>query len=123
MQVHVNATTEHKDTLDEWATGHLNEVLARFRQDITRVEVHLRDENAGKGGAADKRCTMEARLVDHQPLAVHHDGGNQDEAFRGAAEKLKRLVENTIERARDQRHRERESIRKDGDLTPPADNP
>lgn len=117
MHVQVNTTgIENKDTLDRWAEQHLQDLLSRFRQDITRVEVHLSDENSEKSGLADKRCTMEARLVSHQPLVVHHDGHNQDEAFRGAAEKLKRIVESTLERARDNRHRERDSIRKDGVL-------
>ena len=121
MQVQVNTTggIDHKDTLELWANGHLQDVLERFRHDITRVEVHLSDENAGKSGGADKRCTLEARLVHHQPVAVHHDGANQDEAFRGASEKLKRLVEGTLERARDQRHRERDTIRREG--VPDAD--
>lgn len=122
MQVQVNTTgVANKESLDRWAEDHLRETLARFRQDITRVEVHLSDENSEKSGNADKRCTMEARLVHHQPLAVHHDGGNQDEAFRGAADKLKRIVESTIERARDKSHRERDSIRKDGVLGTPTD--
>ena len=115
MQVQVNTTgVANKESLDRWAEEHLRDALARFRHDITRIEVHLSDENAEKSGGADKRCTMEARLVHHQPLAVHHDGSNQDEAFRGAADKLKRMVENTIERSRDKSHRERDSIRKDG---------
>jgi hypothetical protein len=122
MQVQVNTSgLANKESLDRWAEEHLREVLARFRQDITRIEVHLSDENAEKSGNADKRCTMEARLVHHQPLAVHHDGGNQDEAIRGAADKLKRIIESTVERARDKSHRERDSIRKDGVLDTPVD--
>ena len=37
----------------------------RFSAHITRVEVHLGDENAGKRGSDDKRCMMEARLEGH----------------------------------------------------------
>lgn len=115
MQVQVNTTgLPNKESLDRWAEQYLQDELERFRHDITRIEVHLSDENGGKAGGGDKRCTLEARLAHHQPLAVHHDGGNQDEAFRGAADKLKRMVENTIERSRDKSHRERDSIRKDG---------
>jgi ribosome-associated translation inhibitor RaiA len=121
MHVQVNTTgIENKETLDRWAEQHLQEQLSRFRQDITRVEVHLSDENSEKSGLADKRCTMEARLVNHQPVVVHHDGHNQDEAFRGATDKLKRVVESSLERLRDNRHRERDSIRKDGVLDTPV---
>lgn len=113
MQIQVNTTgLSNKETLDRWATQYLQDELARFRHDITRVEMHLSDENGDRAGG--KRCMLEARLAHHQPLAVRHDGDNQDLAVRGAADKLKRLVESTVERGRDNTHRERESIRKDG---------
>ncbi|CAN7735067.1 HPF/RaiA family ribosome-associated protein [Pseudorhodoferax sp. LjRoot39] len=120
MQVQVNTTgLPNKESLDRWAEQYLQDELARFRHDITRIEVHLSDENGGKAGGADKRCLLEVRLAHHQPLAVHHDADSQDLAVRGAADKLKRLVEHTVDRGRDNRHRERESIRKDG--VPDAD--
>lgn len=109
MQVQVNTTgLPNTESLDRWAEQYLQGELSRFRQDLTRVEVHLSGE-----GAASTRCTLEARLAHHQPLAVHHDGDNQDLALRGATDKLKRLVEHTVDRGRDSRHRERDSIRKD----------
>ena len=41
----------------------LNQVLSRFAGQITRLEVHLSDENgADKTGVIDKRCLIEARL-------------------------------------------------------------
>jgi ribosome-associated translation inhibitor RaiA len=118
MQIQLNTTgvdTANKESMDRWATDHLRDVLGRFRQDITRIEVHLSEAN----GAT--HCTMEARLASQAPLAVKHDGSNQDEAFRGAADKLKRTVESAVERARDKSHRERDSIRKDGALSEPVD--
>ena len=39
--------------------------LDRFSEQITRVEVHLSDENSDKKfGTDDKRCLLEARLAD-----------------------------------------------------------
>lgn len=115
MEIQLNASNgiENNETLDRWADTFMRETLDRLRQDITRVEIHLSDENASKAGGTDKRCTMEARLVHHQPLVVHHDAPSQDEAIRGAADKLKRIVTSTVERLRDQTHRGRDSIRKD----------
>jgi hypothetical protein len=40
--------------------------LRRFASQITRVEVHVADVNAGKQGSADKRCMMEARPAGRQ---------------------------------------------------------
>jgi hypothetical protein len=115
MQVQVNTGNgmENKETLERWADEFLNESLARFKQEITRVEVQLSDENSGKKGAADKRCMLEARLNGHEPLAVTHRGETQDEAFRGAAQRLINLLDHTLGKLDRHEHRSRETIRKD----------
>jgi hypothetical protein len=115
MQVQVNTGNglENKETLERWADEFLNDALARFSQEITRVEVQLTDENNVKNGAADKRCMLEARLNGHEPLAVNHHGETQDIAFRGAAQKLVRLLEHTLGKLDRHEHRSRDTIRKD----------
>lgn len=95
MQIKV--TTDHN--ID--ATGELigqveaavGESLGHFRNRLSRVEVHLGDENAGKSGADDKRCVLEARPVGQKPVAVTNRASTLDEAWRGALNKLKRLLE------------------------------
>ena len=72
--------------------------LGHLAQHITRVEVHISDENGNKGGNTDKRCMMEARLEKHQPIAVTQESETVDEAVDGAAHKLKRLLDHTISR-------------------------
>jgi len=115
MQIQVNTSNgiENKDTLERWADSEMRQALARFAAEVTRVEIHLSDENHAATGGADKRCTMEARLAGHQPLAVSHHAASLDDAFRGAADKLKRSLDSTLGRLYG--HRDRESIRKDGD--------
>jgi len=115
MQVQVNTSNgvENKDTLERWANDFLQDALARFRQEITRVEVQLSDENSATKGATDVRCMMEARLNGHEPLAVNHHAETQDLAFRGAAQKLIRLLEHTLGKLDRHEHRARETIRKD----------
>jgi len=85
------ATIEQVEATVESTLGHLAE-------HITRVEVHLTDENAKKGGSTDKRCMMEARLEKHQPIAVTEEAASLDEAVEGAAHKLKRLLDHTLGR-------------------------
>ncbi len=115
MQVEVNTSNgiENKDTLERWADEYLNRELARFKQEITRVEVQLSDENKIRSGASDKRCAMEARLKGHEPLAVNHHAESQDLAFRGATQKLIRMLEHTLGRLDRHEHRARDTIRKD----------
>ena len=76
MQIQVN--TDHNvkggDLLIQYVKGLLNDSLSSFMDEVTRVEVHISDENGHKGGDDDLRCTMEARIRGMQPIAVtHHD--------------------------------------------------
>lgn len=117
MQVQVNTGNgvQNKESLERWASEFLNDELARFRQELTRVEVQLNDENRGKGGADDMRCMLEARLNGHEPVAVNHHGATMDEAIRGATGKLVRSIEHILGKL-DRQHRDRESIRKSESL-------
>lgn len=116
MQIKVNAnhSAHTGESFGRWASTELNELLSRFSHDITRVEVHMSDESGDKPSDDKKRCTMEARLAHHEPMAVNHAASNEDEAFRGAGEKLKHMLEHALGRLRSQR-RERESIRRPAD--------
>lgn len=103
MQVQLNTdkNIQGDEALAAWAESELKDKLARFREHITRVEVHLSDTNAGRGGAQDKRCTLEARLAGRQPVAVTHDAGKTAEAVHGAIDKLLRALDTALGRARD----------------------
>jgi len=78
----------------------VDDALSRFKDQVTRVEVHLRDENSHKSGQDDKRCMMEARLAGRQPTAVTHHAATLTQAIRGAADKLQRQIESTLGRLR-----------------------
>src|SRR5579862_4284531 len=70
IQVRTSNGIENKDALERWADGQIRQTLSRFIEDVTRVEIHLSDENHDASGGGAKRCVMEARLAHHQPLAV-----------------------------------------------------
>ena len=112
MQVQVNTGNglENKDALERWADAEIRQCLQRFGDDVTRVEIYLSDENhdASRGGS-DKRCLMEARLAHHAPVVASQHAADMDAAFRGAADKLKRLLDSKLARLGD--HRDRSTIR------------
>lgn len=111
MQIQVNTdhNVEGREALVHWVESEVSHALGRFSDHITRVEVHLSDENSGKSGGADKRCLMEVRIAARQPLAVSHHAGSLNDAFSGAAEKMKRSLETSLGRLKD--HHGRDSIR------------
>lgn len=108
MQIEV--TTDHNidggDDLSRGVQAEVDAALSRFRDRLTRVEVHLADENAGKHGAADKRCTLEARPRGMKPLAVTHHAATLDEARDGALRKLETVLERTFGRLDDRKGRD-----------------
>src|SRR3989304_2822775 len=83
----------------------LTEVLGRFGNQITRVEVHLRDVNGPKSAGDDKSCLLEARLAGRQPMVVSHEAASLRQAFDGATEKLERALDRLIGKFRDRRGR------------------
>jgi hypothetical protein len=83
--------------------------LARFRRRLTRVEIYLHDESAGRTTGEDIRCLLEARPARMKPVAVTHRATTVAEALRGATDKLTALLSSKLERL--QSHRSRETIR------------
>jgi ribosome-associated translation inhibitor RaiA len=71
----------------------LTEELSRYSDHITRLEVHLSDENGSKSGANDKRCLLEVRLAGKKPIAVADIGNTHDLSLIGALAKLKPSLE------------------------------
>ena len=107
MQIQVNTdhTIEGREALAAHVSGVVDIALNRVSDHITRVEVHLSDENGDKGGANDMRCILEARLEGRQPIAVTQHSATLEQAVDGAAEKLVRLIESTLGRRHDRESR------------------
>jgi ribosome-associated translation inhibitor RaiA len=74
----------------------LEAALAHFADRITRIECHLSDVNAAKGGANDKRCMLEGRLTGLQPIAVTHEAASLRAAIEGAAKKLEHALDHRL---------------------------
>lgn len=107
MQIQIN--TDHNIEGREALSAHIRSVvehaMAHTAAHITRIEVHASDENGPKSGPNAMRCSMEARLEHHQPIQVTCDAQSLHQAIEGAAEKLARLVENTLGKLHDERKR------------------
>ena len=105
MQVRINTdrNIEGHEAMAAHVTGVVNDALGHLSEHITRVEVHLSDENGAdlKSGQNDKRCMMEARLEGHPPLAVTAHADTLHQSIDSAADKLVRLIESTLGRLND----------------------
>jgi ribosome-associated translation inhibitor RaiA len=98
MQVQVNHDNHVRigAEISERLARVLEGSLSQFADRITRIEMHLSDENADKGGDSDKRCMLEARLANLAPIAVTHQAESLQMAFEGALEKLDHALSHAI---------------------------
>lgn len=103
--VNTDASIQGNEKLEQHAQDVVQSVLGHLADHITRVEIHLSDENSTKGGNDDKRCLMEARMEGHQPIAVKDTASSIHQAIDGASEKLKRLLDHTLGRIQDRKER------------------
>ncbi len=107
IQINTDVHIDGTEALAAQVRATVEQALERFSEHVTRVEVHLGDENGGKSGQQDQRCMMEARLQGRQPVAVTDHAPSLEQAVNGAAQKLVRLLDSTLGRLHD--HREKTS--------------
>lgn len=109
IQVHTDHNTDGREKVVDYLRGVVEDAVSHFSGHITRIEVHLGDENGAKAGSDDKRCMMEARVENRHPIAVTHHAATVGEAVDGAAGKLKRSLAHDLERLNGQRRLTEES--------------
>lgn len=99
VQINTDSNIDGNDALDRAVEAIVSDALDRFSEQLTRVEVHLNDENSNaKGGDADIRCLIEARLAGRPPSVVTHHAANVEQAAEGATRKMKDKLDSEIGR-------------------------
>lgn len=76
----------------------LRGVDRRFGERLTRVEVHFKDSNGGKGGV-DTSCVMESHPAGLEPVVVEADAEDAYTASHAAAKKLEKALDHRVGRA------------------------
>ncbi|QGZ41591.1 hypothetical protein IP92_00562 [Pseudoduganella flava] len=107
MQIQVNSdkSITHDAKLEDHVKGVVADTVGRFGEQISRVEVHLGDNNGShKGGNNDKRCMMEARVAGLPPVAVTHLADSVPVAISGAADKLLHALDKALGKRNDVKH-------------------
>lgn len=100
MDMHVEISTDNKINGNAALIAELTSVirhdLAHHEAHVTRVEAHLQDTNAGKAGPEDIECMLEVRLKGQQPIVTRDASETVEKATKGAASKMKALLETTL---------------------------
>ena len=105
IRINTDRSIEGHEALATHIRGVVEDALSQLGEHITRVEVHLSDENGAQRGENDLRCMIEARIEGYHPLAVTAHADDVHPAVVSAADKLARLIENTLGRLHDHKHR------------------
>lgn len=96
IQIHADNQVDSDNERDNRLEEQIRQRLARFEGRITDVEVHVSDINGPRGGSADMRCTMEARLTGIPPIAAADQANTVDRAVIGAAKKVVRALDHQL---------------------------
>jgi ribosome-associated translation inhibitor RaiA len=98
VQFNTDKTINGDERHEDFFTTQIAEELDRFQSHITRIEVHVSDENGKKEGLEDIRCLLEARLEGMQPIAASNQADTIELAISGALNKLKASLKTTLGR-------------------------
>ncbi len=90
----INGDERHQD----YFTSQISEELKKYQSQITRIEVHISDENGRKEAENDIRCLLEARLEGRQPIAVSNQADTIEQSVSGAIDKLKASLKTILGR-------------------------
>ena len=118
IQVHSDNHIDGSARLAEWVSASVASKVERYDDELTRVVVHLNDENAHKAGANDKRCQIEARPKGQAPISVTHKAESLEFALDGALEKLGHALDHQMGKLRNKRSA---ALREDGEPVGNAD--
>ncbi|MBD2840894.1 HPF/RaiA family ribosome-associated protein [Erythrobacter rubeus] len=116
MQFQFNSDSSVMGTANvaERIENQVRQRLARFEDRLTRLEVHVSDENARKGGDDDKHCTIEARPRGGKPIGVTGKAADVDSAARKAATTLAQRLERHFGKGEKHKHDSRPEKAIDG---------
>jgi ribosome-associated translation inhibitor RaiA len=95
VQINTDKNIEGNEKFIAYFTSLIEQELGKY-DNITRIEVHLSDENGSKEGRADKRCMLEARLEGKQPIAVTNTASTIEKAVDEAINKMKTSLETIL---------------------------
>ncbi len=104
FQFNSDSSVMGTDNVAERIENAVRQKLARFEDRLTRLEVHVSDENARKGGSSDKTCMIEARPRGAKPIGVTEHAADVDTAARIAANTLAQRLERVLGKESKHKH-------------------
>jgi len=96
IQVNTDKNIEGSKNMEAYFSEKIENGLKHFTDKITRVEVHLSDQNADKSGSDDIQCRIEARVEGQKPVLVESKEATHEKALNGAIDKMQAVLRKII---------------------------
>ncbi|MBX0328345.1 HPF/RaiA family ribosome-associated protein [Oscillochloris sp. ZM17-4] len=99
IQINTDSNIQADASLTQKVDAIIADRITYFGEQITRLDVHLSDENSDKKvGAGAKRCLLVADLAGMQSIEVSDHASTVEQAIEGAAQKMKRALDSALGR-------------------------
>ncbi|MGE0608972.1 MAG: ribosomal subunit interface protein [Pirellulales bacterium] len=97
MKVEVSTDKPITDTVLRQVVASIEDGLARHKNRLTRVELHLKNVG-GKPSMKPLECSLEVRPAGREPVVVSDAAASIEDAVAAAAGKMERLLESLFGR-------------------------
>lgn len=98
IQINTDKNIKAGSAHSTWLSKTIETALMQYKSRISRIELHLSDENAGKTGPEDKRCLLEARPEGRPPVVVTSRAATADQAVLIALDKMDHALKSLFDR-------------------------
>lgn len=103
IQINTSNNVDGREGLTQQLEETVRTRMARFSERLTRIEVHINDENGDRNAVQDKRCVIEARPAGLEPISVTDQAGSIDQATTGALAKMATALDRTFGKMTDRK--------------------
>lgn len=93
IQINTSNNLEGRQAVTDRLEETVRSRLSRFEDRLTRVELHVGDENGDRSVGGDIRCQIEARPAGQGPVSVSDQSDSIDQATSGALAKMATALE------------------------------
>ncbi|MFT6333512.1 MAG: hypothetical protein ACI86M_000656 [Saprospiraceae bacterium] len=98
IQINTDKTINGDHKMREYFTSQIKTSLARHASHISRIEIHVKDENGTKDGIGDVSCMLEARINGRQPIVTTSQADTMELALAGSIGKVEAALASILGR-------------------------
>ena len=98
IEFNTDKTINGDERQQEYFTTQIIKDLHKYESHITKIEVHLSDQNGNKEGWDDILCVLDAKIDGIEPVVVRKQANTIALAVSGAVDKLKASLETVLGR-------------------------